>query len=163
MGPGGHRGGRPAGGRHCNFIAANSKSTCIFKYRGPLDLLIQFENIFQTLAQEVHHEDHEDEAAKAVRSILGHNDFEVQSEKLRIAHQHQQQQSGQPRNEAAEANNNKDATEVKRTSSRLRELVSQSPQIQQNRGLKRSAAATSVEIQYVAAAAAESKLDAPGE
>ena len=130
-------------------------------YRGLLDLLIQFENIFQTLAQEVHHEDHEDEAAKAVRSILGHNDFEVQSEKLRIAHQHQQQ-SGQPRNEAAEANNNKDATEVKRTSSRLRELVSQSPQIQQNRGLKRSAA-TSVEIQYVAAAAAESKLDAPGE
>ena len=109
----------------------------------------------------MHHEDHEDEAAKAVRSILGHNDFEVQSEKLRIAHQHQQQQSGQPRNEAAEANNNKDATEVKRTSSRLRELVSQSPQIQQNRGLKRSA--TSVEIQYVAAAAAESKLDAPGE
>ena len=115
-------------------------------------------------AQEVHHEDHEDEAAKAVRSILGHNDFEVQSEKLRIAHQ-QQQQSGQPRNEGSEANNNKDlSTEMKRTSSRLRDLVSQTSQQQpnnNNRGLKRPSNA--VEIQYVTAAAvSESKLDAPG-
>ena len=114
-------------------------------------------------AQEVHHEDHEDEAAKAVRSILGHNDFEVQSEKLRIAHQ--QQQSGQPRNEGSEANNNKDlSTEMKRTSSRLRDLVSQTSQQQpnnNNRGLKRPSNA--VEIQYVTAAAvSESKLDAPG-
>ena len=115
-------------------------------------------------AQEVHHEDHEDEAAKAVRSILGHNDFEVQSEKLRIAHQ-QQQQSGQPRNEGSEANNNKDlSTEMKRTSSRLRELVSPTSSSQPNnnhRGLKRPSNA--VEIQYVTAAAvSESKLDAPG-
>ena len=115
-------------------------------------------------AQEVHHEDHEDEAAKAVRSILGHNDFEVQSEKLRIAHQ-QQQQSGQPRNEGSEANNNKDlSTEMKRTSSRLRDLVSQTSQQQpnnNNRGLKRPSNA--VEIQYVTAGAvSESKLDAPG-
>ena len=116
-------------------------------------------------AQEVHHEDHEDEAAKAVRSILGHNDFEVQSEKLRIAHQ-QQQQSGQPRNEGSEANNNKDlSTEMKRTSSRLRELVSPTSSSQQpnnnHRGLKRPSNA--VEIQYVTAAAvSESKLDAPG-
>ena len=115
-------------------------------------------------AQEVHHEDHEDEAAKAVRSILGHNDFEVQSEKLRIAHQ--QQQSGQPRNEGSEANNNKDlSTEMKRTSSRLRELVSPTTSSQQpnnnHRGLKRPSNA--VEIQYVTAAAvSESKLDAPG-
>ena len=111
----------------------------------------------------MHHEDHEDEAAKAVRSILGHNDFEVQSEKLRIAHQ--QQQSGQPRNEGSEANNNKDlSTEMKRTSSRLRDLVSQTSQQQpnnNNRGLKRPSNA--VEIQYVTAGAvSESKLDAPG-
>ena len=123
---------------------------------------LAFFQISAGTAQEVHHEDHEDEAAKAVRSILGHNDFEVQSEKLRIAHQ---QQSGQPRNEGSEANNNKDlSTEMKRTSSRLRELVSPTSSSQPNnnhRGLKRPSNA--VEIQYVTAAAvSESKLDAPG-
>ena len=103
-----------------------------------------------------HHED-EDEAAKAVRSILGHNDLEAvavahqQSDKLRIAHQGQQPQR---QITPEEANNNKDATEIKRTSTRL--STAQPP----NRGLKRPH--NSVEIQYVTTSASESKLDAPG-
>lgn len=89
--------------------------------------------------------DHEDEAAKAVRSILGHNDSIDE--------------------------NKENAVEVKsRSSSRLRERnedyhhhsgrPTAQPQVQQQagNGIKRPAC-SAVEIQYVTS---ESKLDAPG-
>ena len=96
----------------------------------------------------------EDEAAKAVRSILGHTDMEDIDKGALSRHQ-------VPRH-TFEEEANKENSEVKRSpaSSRLlREKVLHEADFSTTtRGLKRPCS-TAVEIQYVTS---ESKLDAPG-
>ena len=110
----------------------------------------------------------EDEAAKAVRSILGHNETHLEEKisQQNIVTAHARNRSNNFDSNEIEAN--KENSEAIKRSIRLKEKTVQEftnpqpppqQQQQQTRGIKRPACST-VEIQYVSSES--TKLDAPG-
>ena len=110
----------------------------------------------------------EDEAAKAVRSILGHNETHLEEKisQQNIVTAHARNRSNNFDSNEIEAN--KENSEAIKRSIRLKEKTvqeftnpqpPQQQQQQQTRGIKRPACST-VEIQYVSSES--TKLDAPG-